>query len=163
MRSFLLAVALCYSANVLHAEESKNLLKPTNLLESWNFEQRDGGKGTVEATETGIKFTVTEVDDTNWHVQAFQWNLDLKEGKSYTLKFKAMSPESRGYSAVGTINEEDWHEIGLHEDLYTSKQLSEESITFTATDVVEKKNRIGFILGDEKGTLVIQDMTLTEN
>ncbi len=59
------------------------------------------------------------------------------------------------------VDQEDWHEIGLHEDVYASKTFREESYTFTATDVADKKNRIGFVMGAEKGTLVIKDMTLT--
>lgn len=162
MRACLLVAMFVWMPVVSLAEEPKNLLKPINKVESWRLEEHEGGKGTMEALEDGIQFVVSEVDGTNWHVQAFQTDLDLVEGKQYTVKFKAMSPESRGYSLVAMIDEEDWHEIGLHEDLYASKQLREESFTFTATDVAAKKNRIGFVLGDEKGTLVIKDMTLTE-
>lgn len=145
----------------LLAAEPENLLKPTNSVESWRFELVEPAKGTVEATEKGVKFTSTEVDGTNWHVQTFQTDLDLKEGQRYTVKYKAMAPEYRSYLLVATIDEEDWHEIGLHEDLTASKTVSEESFTFTATGVSAKLNRLGFVLGDEKGSLVIEDMTLT--
>lgn len=162
MRVYVLAtLSFCLPIS-LQADEPKNLLKPINQVESWRLEEHEGAKGTAEAMEDGIKFIVTEVDGTNWHLQVSQVDLNLVEGKQYTVKFKAMSPESRGYSLVAMIDQEDWHEIGLHEDLYASKQLREESFTFTATDVADKKNRIGFVLGDEKGTLIIKDMTLTE-
>jgi len=161
MRLFLLnAISFCIPMALL-AAEPENLLKPTNSVDSWRFELVEPAAGDAEATEKGVKFTVTEVDGTNWHVQTFQTDLDLKEGQSYTVKFKAMAPVYRSYQLVAGIDEDDWREIGLHEDLTASKTVSEESFTFTATGVAANKNRIGFVLGDEKGSLVIEDMTLT--
>ena len=57
----------------------------------------------------------------------------------------------------------DWHEIGLHEDLTIDKEVRPFKFTFRATGILAKKNRIGFVMGDETGDLIVKEMTLTEN
>ena len=61
--------------------EPKNLLKPTNELDSWLLELTDGGKGEMKVDEDAIVFDVLETDGTNWHVQAYQTEVPLKDGK----------------------------------------------------------------------------------
>jgi hypothetical protein len=142
--------------------KAKNLLKPTNDPESWQLELTEGGKGDMKVDGDAIVFHVTETDGTNWHVQAYQTGLDLKEGKDYILKFKMKAPQASELLAMGLINQDDWHEIGLHEELGPSDDFKQYEFPFTAVDVVEKNNRIGFVLGADKGTVSVKDLTLTE-
>ena len=142
--------------------ESKNLLKPINKAESWRFEEHEGGKGELKVEEDTVLFKVNTTTGTDWHVQVYQTDLNLEDGKSYTLKFQAKSPDKRGTFVVAGIDQEDWHNIGLQEEIYsTPAEFKDYSYTFTATDVAKNKNRIGFVLGLEKGTLVVRNMTLT--
>jgi len=143
-------------------DEPKNLLKPVDKEGSWRLEQFQGGKGTLEIEDKSAVFKVTKTTGTNWHVQAFQIDLDLREGKEYTVKLQLRSPQSRSVDLVAMIDKEDWHEIGLRETLRLGKDLKSFEFTFKATNVAEKKNRIGFILGDETGDVVVKEMTLTE-
>ena len=59
--------------------EAKNLLKPTNDPESWVFELNDAGKGEMKVDGDAIVFHTTETTGTDWHVQAYQPDLDLKD------------------------------------------------------------------------------------
>jgi hypothetical protein len=141
----------------------KNLLKPTNDVESWQLELTEGGKGEMKVDGDAIVFKVTEVDGTNWHVQAYQTGIDLKNGKEYVVKFKLKAPQSSEILLLGLTNQEDWHEIGLHEEMGSSDDFKQYEFTFTAlNDVVPGNNRIGFVLGADKGTVSIKDLTLTE-
>lgn len=144
------------------AEDAKNLLKPVNKAESWRLEQHDGAEGTLKITDEATVLTAVKLTGTNWHIQAFQADLDLKEGQQYTLKLKLTASQRRTLTLVGTIDTEDWHEIGLHEELSVDKEVRSFEFTFRATGVAAKKNRIGFMLGDEKGDLIIKEMSLTE-
>jgi hypothetical protein len=63
---------------------------------------------------------------------------------------------------VATIDAEDWHEIGLHEELTLGKEVRPFEFGFRATGVIAKKNRIGLLLGDETGEVIVKEMTLTE-
>jgi hypothetical protein len=141
---------------------AKNLLQPTNDLESWVFEINGNGQGRMKVDEDAIVFTTTQIDGTDWHVQAYQPNLDLEEGKEYVVKFQMKSPQEATLLLVAQVHQEDWHEIGLHEELKPGKEFEDYEFEFTASDVVEGNNRIGFVLGMNEGDVVVKDMTLTE-
>lgn len=143
-------------------EDGPNMLKATNKVESWRFEQHEGGKGEIKVDGDAIKFTVKESDGTDWHVQAIQTDLDLKEGKEYTVKFKGKASSDRSVGVHAGIDQEDWHQIGLGDSAYLTKEWTDQSFTFTASNVVAKKNRIAIVLGLDKGDVWIKDMTLTE-
>jgi hypothetical protein len=146
-----------------HAKsEVTNLLKPTNDVDSWLFELNGDGDGEIKVDGDAIVFNVTKTDDENWHVQAYQTEIPLKEGKDYVVKFKLKAPDASEILLLGLINEEDWHEIGLHETLGPSDDYEEYEFTFTATDVKDSNNRIGFVLGGSKGTVSVKELSLSE-
>jgi hypothetical protein len=142
--------------------KSKNMLKPANDPESWRLELAEGGKGDMKANGDAIVFNVAEIDGTDWHVQAYQTKLDLKNGKDYVVKFKAKAPKATLLLVVCGIDQEDWHEVGLHEELGPSEDFKQYEFTFTASDVAEDNNRLGFVMGNDKGTVSIKDLSLTE-
>ena len=140
--------------------DSTNLLKPANKQDSWRLEQKDDGKAEMKVDDEAVSFKITAVDSTDWHVQAVQTNLDLKEGATYILKFKGRSPDSVTISVNAMIDQDDWHEIGLHEDIYLGKEYKEYSHEFQTTGTVSKKNRISFVMGNSKGLVQIKDVSL---
>jgi hypothetical protein len=163
MKLKMMTVAVMVLAAVVWAAEDKdNLLKPTNKAESWRFEQHEEGKGKLEAQGDAMAFHVTNVDGTDWHVQAFQTKLDLKDGKEYVLTFKAKADAARTMRTQAGIDEEDWHFIGLDEEVEIAKDWKDFKLTFTAKDVKEKNNRVGFVLGNEKGVVQVKEMVLKQ-
>jgi hypothetical protein len=157
-----ISAMLFFPAIVVFADDAKNLLKPINKAESWRLEQHEGAEATLKVADDSVTFDATKLTGTNWHVQAFQVDLDLKEGVEYTLKLKAAAAQPRKVLLVAMIDADDWHEIGLHEDLAVDKEVHSFEFTFRATGVLPKKNRIGFVMGDETGNLIVKEMTLTE-
>jgi hypothetical protein len=152
---------LLVAASLAHtASAADNILKPVNKTDSWRFEQHEEGKGKISVDGDAILFDVTNADGTDWHVQAFQTPLDLKEGKEYTITFKAKSDETRDVRVQAGIDEEDWHNIGLDETAELTKEWKDYKYTFTASDVKEKKNRFGFVLGGAKGKVWVKDLAL---
>lgn len=175
MKSFvalvLLSLVSVVSLSAIAAEEAppkeaastaKNLLKPTNDVESWVFEINGDGAGSMKADDEAIVFTTTKTDGTDWHVQTYQPGLDLKEGKTYVVTFAMKSPQEVAVNLVGQIHEVDWHEIGLREQLSPGKEYEDFEFEFTARNVVDGNNRIGFVLGFAEGDVFVKDMTLTE-
>jgi hypothetical protein len=122
----------------------------------------DGGKAEMKADGDAIVFKTIDTDGTNWHVQAYQTDLDLKDGKDYIVKLKVKAPQVSELLFVGVINQDDWHEIGLHEDLSASDDFKPYQFEFTAGDTAPANNRIGFILGVDKGSVSVKDFVLTE-
>ncbi|MEQ1825662.1 MAG: carbohydrate binding domain-containing protein [Pirellula sp.] len=153
--SLLISVAL-----VLPVAAEKNLLKPANKADSWRLEQVEGGKAEMKVDEDSVTFKVTAIDSTDWHVQAVQTNLDLKDGTTYVLKFKARSPDEVTMSVNAMIDQEDWHTIGLWEEITLGKEYKEFTSEFDANSTVPKKNRISFVMGNYKGEIQIKDVSL---
>jgi hypothetical protein len=81
-----LCVVALSIASFAFADAETNLLKPTNKAESWRFEQFEGGKGSLKADGDAMVFTITDVDGTNWHVQALQ---TAQEFQKQEFVFKA--------------------------------------------------------------------------
>jgi Carbohydrate binding domain len=162
MKRLLAMSMMLFCPVVVVAEDAKNLLKPVNKAESWRLEQHEGAQATLKIADDAVVFNATKLTGTNWHIQAFQVNLDLKEGKKYTLKLKLAASRPRKVLLVATIDTEDWHEIGLHEDLSVEKEVRPFDFTFRATGIAAGKNRIGFVMGDETGDLIVKEMSLTE-
>ena len=154
--------AVVFCCSVAYAEDAKNLLKPVNKAESWRLEEHEGAVASLKISEDAAVISPSKLTGTNWHIQIFQTDLDLKEGKEYTLKLKLTASQRRSVMLVGTIDTEDWHEIGLHEDISVDKEVRPFEFTFKASNLVAKKNRIGFLLGDGTGDLIVKEMTLTE-
>ena len=119
---------------------AENILKPANKAENWRFEQHEEGKGKMSVDGDAIVFEVTNVDGTEWHVQAFQTPLDLKDGKEYTLTFKAKSDEMREVGVQGGIDMEDWHLIGLDEKAELGKLDQLESEIAKELGVAKQKD-----------------------
>jgi hypothetical protein len=116
----------------------------------------------MEVDGDAIVFHTTKTGFENWHVQAYQTGIAMTEGRQYELKFTAKSPSGSTVLVIGIINEEDWHEIGLQEEVYLGESFSEHSFIFTASDVVPQNNRIGFVLGEDQGTIFVKEMSLVE-
>jgi hypothetical protein len=145
------------------AEEAKNLLKDPSKAESWRLEQHEQGKAALTAEEGGVAFDVTTAGAENWHVQAFLTELGLEEGKEYTFTYKAKGEPARTIMVAAGIDEDDWHAIGLQEEFEVGKEWKEQTHTFKAEGVAKNnKNRIGFVLGADKGKVWIKDAKLTE-
>ncbi len=100
----------------------------------------------MKADQDGILFDVTNSDGENWHVQAFLTGIDLKDGKEYTFTYKAKGDPARSIIAAAGIDEDDWHGVGLQEDVELTKDWKEQTHTFKADNVAKAgKNRIGFV------------------
>ncbi len=156
-----LFIAITIFASTLVVADPVNLLKPTNKAESWRLEKAGDAKSEMKIEDDSVVFTTSAVDSTDWHVQAVQTNLDLKDGKTYTIKFKAKSPDDVSITVNAMIDQEDWHQIGLNEEVQLRKEYKDFSFNFTANETVAKKNRISFVLGSGKGTVSLKDVTLT--
>jgi Carbohydrate binding domain len=140
----------------------KNLLKPTAKIENWQFEQLEDATGTIATEGDALAVTVTKVDGTEWHVQVIQPGLDLKEGKTYVVTGKARASVQRFVQIYAGVNEDDYHPIGLDDTIELTPAWRDFTFTFTAETVAAKNNRLGFSLGQEKGTVWLKDVTLAE-
>ncbi len=157
-----LLALLVVTSTVGFAEEAKNLLKPINKAESWRMEEHEGGKGTLKIDGDAVVITSTKVTGTDWHVQAVMSGLELKEGQEYVLKFKAKADGTYYVGVNFVVDEGDYHQIGLGEQVVVTKALKENTLQFRAENVSpNKRNRITIVVGLEACQVTITEMTLT--
>jgi hypothetical protein len=163
MKLSITAIALLLSFGVALAADKPNLGKPSNKAENWRFEQHEAAKGAMKIDGDAAVFETTNVDGEDWHVQAVMTGLDLKEGKEYVVTFKAKGDPARTVRIGGNIDQDDWHAIGLSEEVELTKEWKDFSFPFKAENVAaENKNRVGFTLGAEKGVMMVKDLKITE-
>lgn len=163
-RAILLVAALSFTATFALAEArsvvAKNLLKPTADVNNWRLEQHEEARATIAVAEGGIVFDVTRDDGTDWHVQAFQTPIDLKDSTEYVVTFTAKSDGERAIRVQAGIDQEDWHLVGLDEEINLGKEWKPYETKFTATDTVAMKNRVGFVLGMARGKVFVKDLVV---
>lgn len=162
MNRIALFAALAFSAAFVFADAkpAANLLKPTADVKNWRLEQHEEAKAAIAAADGAIVFDVTKDDGTDWHVQAFQTPVDLKDNTEYVVTFTAKSDGERVIRVQAGIDQEDWHLVGLDEEVTLGKDWKPYEAKFTATDTVAMKNRVGFVLGMAKGKVFVKDLVV---
>ncbi|MGA2497779.1 MAG: carbohydrate binding domain-containing protein [Tepidisphaeraceae bacterium] len=155
---FALLIGLAIALPLWAAE---NLLKSANKTDSWRLETHEGAKAKMEIDGDAMVFTVTDADGTDWHAQAIQTGIDLKNDGKYKLSFEAKAEPAADIPVNAGIDVEDWHMVGLTETAQLGKEWKKVEYEFTATDVKANKNRIAFVLGGNKGKVWIKDCVLT--
>jgi hypothetical protein len=105
-------------------------------------------------------FHVGSVDGTDWHVQASFAGLDLAEGKTYTVTFKARADQPRSMGVYAGLDVADWHHIGLDTTAQVGTDWQTYTYTFDAEDVVANHDRLVFLLGNQTGDVWLRDVQL---
>ncbi|MBV9851540.1 MAG: carbohydrate binding domain-containing protein [Armatimonadetes bacterium] len=134
-----------------------------NTYASWTIEHQ----GTSEAAlspqpqaggSPDAIITVTQIDDTGWHVQAHQTGLNFRDGATYTVSFRAKADAPRAMNVAAGLDQADWHNIGLSADADLTTDWKTFRYVFTAHEPVPRHGRVAFQLGDKTGTVWISDL-----
>ena len=112
----------------------------------------------VYAPDTETK--VDQVDGTDWHVQVHETGLDLKEGASYTVTFRAKADKDRTMPVTVGLDEADWRNVGLAANADVTTDWKTFRFVFTAHDTIPNHNRIAFTLGNQAGDVSIYDLQI---
>ena len=107
-----------------------------------------------------IEADVTGVDGTDWHVQAHQTGLNLTDGTTYTVSFRAKADKPRPMPLGASLDQADWHNIGLTANAALTADWKTFRYVFTAHDTAPNHNRIAFTLGGQTGTVWISDLQI---
>lgn len=134
----------------------------------WYNEQHGGARSTLTTggdLPAGVKgkvlkITLERLGEESWHLQLSHAGLDLRDGEVYTLRFHARADRSRKISVGASIAADDYHNIGLQEEVNLARSWQPFQFVFTAGGTVEKKNRISFGLGQATGTIELAGVSL---
>ena len=88
--------------------------------------------------------------------------IELKDGTDYVLRFKAKADSIVNLGVNMGIDEEDWHTVGLSEQISVGKTAAQQEFRFRAENVNTKsKNRLTFVVGYETCQVTITDLVLS--
>ena len=103
---------------------------------------------------------ITQVDGTAWHVQVHQTGLDLHNGATYTVTFRAKADKERTMPVAASLDQDDWHNVGMDANAALTTDWKPFSYVFTAHDTVPNHARLAFTLGDQTGTVWIDALQI---
>ena len=114
----------------------------------------------MPSNAVGIVVRVPQVDGTAWHVQVHQTGIDLHDGETYTVTFQAKADAARTLPVAASLDQSDWHNVGLDENAALTTEWKPFSYVFTAHDAVPYHARLAFTLGGQTGTVWIDDLQI---
>jgi hypothetical protein len=141
----------------------------TDGTKSWKLEVQKVADATPEVTAVTppsgvagkvLRLWVNKSGDQSWHVQMHQGGLNLDEGQSYTVSFWARSSGKRNLGVNATLDQPDWHNVGLSERVVLDKDWHAFRFTFTANKTVKGHGRLGFMLGGDSNTVELAGVTV---
>lgn len=134
----------------------------------WNWENQGSTQAQFEAGERGalelppFEVKVSQVDGTDWHIQAHVDGLSLISGQDYTMRFEARSDAERAFTVGGNIDQPDWHGIGLFGSGKAGPEWKQYSFAFSASNCEAGHCRVGFTVGNEVGNLQVRNFQLVK-
>jgi hypothetical protein len=163
--------ALAGAWKVRPADRGPELLRPPGKdgLAAWHLERHAGAKASAERLAEGgpkgvagpvLRVRVEQRTKEGWHVQLSQPDLDLTDGRTYTLTFHARADRKRPISVAATIAVADWRNVGLARRVALTPAWQAFRLTFTASRTRKGRNRVAFALGDAAGTVELAGLSL---
>lgn len=134
-----------------------------NSSSKWNLEQHQNGKANFTEKNDSYKIKVQKNGKENWHIQFATSNLNIQNGKIYTLKFKAKASDECKINVGFTQAHEPWKNAGFFKDLDLTKEW--QSYEFTVNNLLTDENlrvifsSMGFLEGK---SIFIKDVSLVQ-
>ncbi|MFH1370386.1 MAG: carbohydrate binding domain-containing protein [Planctomycetota bacterium] len=118
--------------------------------DKWYLEEHEGCDANFELgtyqSQTGAKLTINITDDSGWHLQIRQSNLQIVEGQFYTLSFEAAAEQPRSISLNVMQHHDPWSGLGLYGTANLTTDWQTFTYTFTAT-ADDDNGRVTFSFG----------------
>ena len=133
------------------------LLSPAS---AWSLEHQGASQAEMTPDGLSVQARVAQTDGTAWHVQVHQTGLDLLPDADYTVTFRAKADAARTLPVAASLDQADWHNVGLDASAALSPDWKSFSYVFTAHDIVPNHCRLAFTLGGQIGTVWIDNLQI---
>jgi hypothetical protein len=140
--------------SIEHQGTSQAEIVPLTATEAADAARRDGLYPPV------LHVNVAQTDGTDWHVQVHQTGLNLTDGTTYTVSFIAKADKPRPMPLGASLDQADWHNVGLTANAALTTEWKSFRYVFTAHDTVPSHARIAFTLGGQTGAVWISDLQI---
>jgi len=143
---------------------------PNLLKDTWRLEPQPGARAEMSQPEDAekppdvegkvLRIAVTTPGKQAWHVQVHNAGLDLLEGQPYTVRFWARADRKRMLGVGTSLDEPDWHGIGLNERVAIEPAWHPFQKVFTASKTRKDHGRLVFALGETAGTVELAGVSV---
>ncbi|MBN2138690.1 MAG: carbohydrate binding domain-containing protein [Sedimentisphaerales bacterium] len=118
--------------------------------DKWYLEEHEGCQASFTLQEyqakTAARFVIDVTDDTSWHLQLKQRNLQIVEGQYYTLSFEAAAEQPRTIWCNVMQEHSPWSNLGLYQTVEIEDQWQSYSYGFVANSD-DTNGRVTFSFG----------------
>ena len=153
-------------------DRGPNLLRNptfTQGMDHWRLERQKGIEAeTGQLDETlppGVEGKVLRVNVVTagrqaWLAQVHQAGLDLQDGQPYTVTFWARADRKRNLGVGMSIDQADWHNVGLDTKVTLDTEWRQYRLGLTAGRPGKDHCRLVFALGDMAGNVDVAGFSL---
>lgn len=135
----------------------------SSLGMNWNASVDAAANATFDFSTKQAKVSITNGGTEEWHVYLGQERLNIEQGASYTVTFKAQSNINRTIQALVCMSAAPYDAYSNIEIFNLTSTMSEYSFTFTMTKTTDPLAGFEFDLGKAAGDIVIDDVVLVKN
>lgn len=118
-----------------------------------------------EPAGAGLTPTLTaansQVTENPWHAQAQLLPVNLRDGQTYAVTFRARADKSRTLPLYASVKGGDWHGVGLRTQARLSTDWQDFRFTFQADKVDPQNNRVVFVLGNDTGSVWLNNVQVS--
>ncbi len=107
-----------------------------------------------------LRAVMTRPGEQQWHFQVHHRDLDLREGRTYTVEFWARADRARRISVGVRLQEPDWRHVGLNAGVDLTPSWRRYRFVFIAANPVPQKTRLSFNNDNQPGTVEIARVSL---
>ncbi|MEI7576666.1 MAG: hypothetical protein WCK51_07225 [Armatimonadota bacterium] len=140
----------------------------TTPKSKWTWENQSNGDVTYTTTASDaegaplLTAVIKSNPGPNWNVQAHLGGLTLVNGKTYTVQFQGKADKKVGVNIDSRLDMPDWRFLGLGGSVELTSDWKTYSLSWTAIATEPAHARLGFVLGDIRGTVQIKNLTIRE-
>ncbi len=142
-------------------------LQVITAASAWHPEAQPGNELTLSASpdRRSLHLTLTRSDTIRWRSAVYLDQLQLREGETYTLSFRARADRPRQLQVSVARDEaswrtDKWRTRGLNSTFKLGTEWSEHRLVFNAHSVVDLPSRLSFQAGHALGEVWIEDLAL---
>lgn len=171
-----LAQKYAINANLAEAWKAKANQNNPQLISDGDFEQGLSASWVLELHEnaqafvstdrvlpgknaSSAKIQVNRITNTDWHIQFKRTGISLRKDSTYKLSFMARADKARNLT-VNIMRDNDPYTFYTGNTFNLTSTWKTYTFTYTAPEDNISATRISFVLGDQTGSLWLDDISL---
>lgn len=130
-------------------------------FDSWSFENHEGGSGQAVVEESELHVAIKSAGGQTWANQLYQTEMNVKQGGTYNVSFKARSAEPREFMLkIGGLADRGWAAYSGEIIVELDTQMKEYSYEFTMKEKTDTKARYELNMGLSDVDIWLDDVKL---